>query len=734
MGADNTCCMQVAEVELLAVTTSAPESARFLEQPIDTQVLAGQPATFFTTVNGPWPLQWRKNGVPIPGATKDTYTTEAITVDNTTNVYDVQIVGREASTPVHAVVFTPGATKSLGVHFLGGGANGAPTDVNTNWVMGVQPQAYWNNAPNSTFDLPGSLDSSDADGNPITIPYPLYDSDGNDSTMTVSYSSTGTWGSGTGVDTPTQRLLNGTIGETGPGSDTTVTFNNVPDGSHSVLVYTVAPPLHFQKASYKITGTTEETYYIREMNSDEYNAAPGFYRGVSKDVNNATIANFVRFDNVHPSGGAGGSITLTVDLLTSGDQRSGVNAIQLVLNSTAAGEPPTITVDPQPTVVASGGTAHLSVTATGNGLTYQWRKNGRNLPNGGNVTGATTPNLTISGFTDEDAGVYSVAVFNSGGSALSRNASVGTSNFSITDAQVAYLKFDETSGTTAANAVSGGQSGTVNGTATWGTGQAGKALAFDGGTFVSLSNFTKPTKQLAVSALVNADPSSGATVSFVHNGQNGGLAVGGTNSGLFDLGLVLNDTDGLLHLRGQIAAGPNIVTVTDPDAFPLGTFHQVAISADGAQLRLYKDGKQVDSKDYTGVLNVPATQALTIGGGVTVDDTGTYLDPNNAFIGSIDDVAVYSRALTASEVSAISAAAAQGNDLSTVTETPPVDETPTLTIAHASGNVTISWTGSGFRLQSSATVNSGYADVAGVTGTSYTTSSATGTTFYRLIK
>ena len=316
---------------------------------------------------------------------------------------------------------------------------------------------------------------------------------------------------------------------------------------------------------------------------------------------------------------------------------------------------------------------------------------------------------------------------------MSGNAAVGTSNFSITDAQVAYLKFNETSGTTAANAVSGGQSGTVNGTATWGTGEAGKALTFDGGTYVSVSNFTKPTKQLAVSALVNADPATAATVSFIRNAQNGGLAVGGTNSGLFDLGLVMNDTDGLLHLRGQIAAGPNIVTVTDPAGFPLGSFHQVAISADGAQLRLYKDGKEVDSKDYTGVLNVPAVQSLTIGGGVTVDDTGTSLDPSNAFIGSIDDVAVYSRALTSSEVAAINTAATQGKDLSTVTETPPVDETPTLAIARSSGNVTISWTGTGFRLQASDTVNAGYADVSGVTGTSYTTA-ASGTKFYRLIK
>ena len=40
-------------------------------QPVDTPVLmgVGASATFFTKVNGPWPVQWYKNGEAIPGAT-----------------------------------------------------------------------------------------------------------------------------------------------------------------------------------------------------------------------------------------------------------------------------------------------------------------------------------------------------------------------------------------------------------------------------------------------------------------------------------------------------------------------------------------------------------------------------------------------------------------------------------------------------------------------------------------
>ena len=124
----NTCCMQIAEVELLAATDQADcDKARILTAPENTPVLAGQTATFFTVVNGPWPLQWRKNGEIIPGATQLTYTTEAITTANETDQYTVEIVGCQVSEPVQAEVFTPSTTKSIGISFDGGGANGAPT-------------------------------------------------------------------------------------------------------------------------------------------------------------------------------------------------------------------------------------------------------------------------------------------------------------------------------------------------------------------------------------------------------------------------------------------------------------------------------------------------------------------------------------------------------------------------------------------------------------------------------
>ena len=54
-----------------------------------------------------------------------------------------------------------------------------------------------------------------------------------------------------------------------------------------------------------------------------------------------------------------------------------------------------ITSPPAAVTQCEGTTATFSVAATGTGLTYQWLKNGIILPNGGDISGATSATLTI---------------------------------------------------------------------------------------------------------------------------------------------------------------------------------------------------------------------------------------------------------------------------------------------------------------------------------------------------
>jgi beta-galactosidase len=80
--------------------------------------------------------------------------------------------------------------------------------------------------------------------------------------------------------------------------------------------------------------------------------------------------------------------------------------------------PPTITSQPVDRTVSVGKTAKFTVTATGTKtLTYQWRKNGINIP-GGVKASYTTPPAT----TEDDGALFSVVVTNPYGSATSNSA------------------------------------------------------------------------------------------------------------------------------------------------------------------------------------------------------------------------------------------------------------------------------------------------------------------------
>ncbi len=87
--------------------------------------------------------------------------------------------------------------------------------------------------------------------------------------------------------------------------------------------------------------------------------------------------------------------------------------------------PPVITVQPQSQTNSAGATVTFFVSALSpNPLSYQWQKDGTNLANAGNVSGATTNTLSITGISDSDAGTYSVVLTNSDGSVTSSNAAL----------------------------------------------------------------------------------------------------------------------------------------------------------------------------------------------------------------------------------------------------------------------------------------------------------------------
>lgn len=110
--------------------------------------------------------------------------------------------------------------------------------------------------------------------------------------------------------------------------------------------------------------------------------------------------------------------TLSISSVIAGD--AGIYTCELsngctptITSSTAAlivESLPAISVQPTPVSICAGNNAVFSVTASGSGVSYQWRKDGVPLSNGGSISGATTNTLTISSTVLGDAGIYSVVV------------------------------------------------------------------------------------------------------------------------------------------------------------------------------------------------------------------------------------------------------------------------------------------------------------------------------------
>jgi len=90
-----------------------------------------------------------------------------------------------------------------------------------------------------------------------------------------------------------------------------------------------------------------------------------------------------------------------------------------------AGTDPDITVAPVSHTRIEGQSVTFSVVAAGGTtLHYQWQKDNVDLSNGGNISGATSPNLTISNVTVADAGNYTVAVSDANGTLSSAPATL----------------------------------------------------------------------------------------------------------------------------------------------------------------------------------------------------------------------------------------------------------------------------------------------------------------------
>lgn len=115
-----------------------------------------------------------------------------------------------------------------------------------------------------------------------------------------------------------------------------------------------------------------------------------------------------------------GQGTTTADINFSSNLNNGY--VNVVANNTCGSSPISklrldgeviISDDPDSAALCTGVSHTLSVVPGGAGLTYEWRKNGVTVINGGHISGATTANLLIDSVSLSDAGLYDVIISSS---------------------------------------------------------------------------------------------------------------------------------------------------------------------------------------------------------------------------------------------------------------------------------------------------------------------------------
>ncbi|MBI1842530.1 MAG: hypothetical protein HYR88_16960 [Verrucomicrobia bacterium] len=364
------------------------------------------------------------------------------------------------------------------------------------------------------------------------------------------------------------------------------------------------------------------------------------------------------------------------DLSVQGD----VQGLNLVL-----ADPPRVAELSDDVAASPGETVILAATVFGTPpLDLQWFKNGAPLTDDGRIDGATTRRLRIQPFVAEDEGFYALAVANGAGSASS-GAILLAQSVPISDRIIGYWPFDEIVGLQANDQTSYSDHGILinfpSNQSPWTLGQIEGALSLGGpGTsqFVRIPDYPKPQYQMTASLWAWADTLApwGSLI------KNWGRSL----PGQFHLGL--SDSSGFLSLYFALEDGTVPVLRDTTAPFSIHQWEHIAFVMDGMTARLYRNGEEVASAAYAGIINPVYLGPFSVG--AKLDDQGEGPDPlaPGFWNGRVDDLALWSRSLSGAEVLAIYRAGLSGKPWTTaVVETP----TPPIEIRVKAGGIELSW-------------------------------------------
>src|SRR3989339_1824619 len=277
------------------------------------------------------------------------------------------------------------------------------------------------------------------------------------------------------------------------------------------------------------------------------------------------------------------------------------------------------------------------------------------------VSGIATTEITSNG----GAGTIVVTALYSSALPVSVNIIATPS----ANSPIGEWRFEEGTGTTAADTSGGNNNGILVNSPTWLNGKVGKALQFDGlNTYVTISdsNVLDLTTGISIEAWVKTDVIT---------------TDGGPTRRVLDKGVYVLAASDQAYFK-VVIGGANKGVGKAWTSADVNSWHHLIGTYDGATVKLYQDGTLAGQTSATGNIDVNGNPLI-------IGRQGT--SPAGRFDGVIDEVKIYNRALTDAEV----LEHYQGS-----TPPPPVDNPPNINIVTpndndvVSGIVTISGTAS----------------------------------------
>jgi hypothetical protein len=317
--------------------------------------------------------------------------------------------------------------------------------------------------------------------------------------------------------------------------------------------------------------------------------------------------------------------------------------------------PPVLAIASQPEsqTVAAGANTILSVLAGGQPpFYYQWQRNGTNLLDNGEFSGSSTSNLILSNAVVADTGNFTVKVSNGSLSVTSVVVTLTVLDCAV-PAPSGLISWWAGNGT--ANDLAGTNNGALQYGATYAPGEVGAAFSFNGvNQCVSVPDspsWAFGTNEFTLELWANFG-FSGGPQAMLATDEGGGP----THKWIF----WLNGSTLQLFLDEVT----NTFSISSAEFFPiLNQWYHIALTRSGSDFEFYVNGGLYSLVNSS--LSMPSPKApLTIGdaeGGFCVN-------------GQLDDIRIYNRALSASEIQAIYEAG--GNGMCAPSTAPPFNSIP----------------------------------------------------------